>query len=186
MKQLVSLFMIAFGILLSGCIPSLTPATEKNETFLPDAEGQWERNQTRYRIESCGEFYTVAAENKEGGKNFFKMTLTTVGGETYASLTFDGDAPGLKQLLNEDSRSFLLPLWRIYRLQVSEEELRLYWMADESLLRTCFRDLGSIQKAGSEDRILNTSPQQLKAWLAGHPGAYAEKNGNFCSFRRIR
>ena len=68
----------------------------------------------------------------------------------------------------------------------SEEELRLYWMADESLLRTCFRDLGSIQKAGSEDRILNTSPQQLKAWLAGHPGAYAEKNGNFFSFRRIR
>ena len=47
-------------VLLSGCIPSLNPITEKNETVLPELEGLWEMEQNRYQVELNGDFYAIS------------------------------------------------------------------------------------------------------------------------------
>ena len=171
-------------VLLSGCIPSLNPITEKNETVLPELEGLWEMEQNRYQVELNGDFYAISVRTKDGKKDFYKMTLITIEGEHYASLTFDRDAPELQKVLSSTSDSFSLPVWRLYRLRVMDRELRLYWMNDRS--DASLRDLPLFQKKGSTDSILNAAPDQLKAWLAKNKSAYAEGKNNFFTFQRSK
>ena len=173
-------------LFLSACIPSLCPITEKNETFLPEIEGNWNMEDNRYHVELNGDFYAVSVRTKQGKKEFYKMTLATIEGETYASLTFDKDAPEVKKILGDNAEAFFLPIWRLYRLQVSDNELRLYWMHSETDFQKGLRELGSFQKKGSMDLILNTTPDQLQAWLAKNKSAYAENKNNFFLFKRAK
>ncbi len=189
MKRFFHPFTLAvFGaLILSACIPSMCPITEKNETFLPEVEGTWTLNGNRYQVELNGDFYAVSVQTKQGKKEFYKMTLAAIDGETYASVTFDRDAPELKKILGNDaSEPFSLPIWRLYRLRFSNNELRLCWMHSETDFQKCLRELGAFQKKGSTDPILNTTPDQLKAWLAKNESAFAETKDNFFLFKRSR
>ena len=182
--------LLSFAILLlamiffSGCVPSLNPISEKNETVLPEVEGIWEMKQNRYQVELNGDFYAISVRTKDGRKDFYKMTLITIEGEHYASLTFDRDAPELRKFLYSSSDSFSLPIWRLYRIRVTDRELRLYWMNDGS--NAALRALPLFQKQGATESILNASPAQLKAWFAKNKSAYAEGKNNFFTFKRCK
>lgn len=130
MKSLVTFFSCALLLVsLVSCIPSFRPVSDTNETENPKLVGIWENEDNLYDVSLGNGFYKIVCTGKDYSVEY-KMILSKVGDEVYASIGLNRDGSVNKGF--EAFETFALPIFRLYRIEVGDSEIKLVWpMNDE-------------------------------------------------------
>ncbi len=162
MKNLGTLFSCALLLVsLVSCIPSTRPISEKNETTDARLAGIWFLDDTKFDVRLDGDVYLIKQTGKDREVDY-RMTLSKIGNDVFASI-----GPGLDtQALDKKYGGFVLPIYRLYRLDISDTEIKLLWANGENDKKIPVEGIKVLQDEGKADfLIIEENESKMKEWL---------------------
>lgn len=161
MKRTLLLPVLAVGLVLAGCVPSLNPLyTEKDLIFDPALVGVWSEqddSQETWAFEKTGEKQYKLVYTEQGKAGEFEVHLLKLGNTLY--LDFFPESDGLKDSKRNDFYlSHFVPGHMFAKVTQIEPTLRLAVMNPDWLKKLLEKNPKAIDHQGiSDDRIVLTA-----------------------------
>lgn len=191
MKNLGTLFSCALLLVsLVSCIPSFRPVSDTNETENPKFTGTWGNEDNLYDVSLGDGFYKILCTGKDYSVDY-KMILSKVDDEVYASIGLRRESDINKEF--EAFETFALPIYRLYRIEVSDSEIKLIWpMNDDGKIPTP-EGINTAVLSDNDFVICEKDGSKIKDWIRKNKELFKIKSAkaswgdtqNVFTFKRV-
>lgn len=191
MKNLVTLFSCALLLVsLVSCIPSFRPVSDKNETENPKLAGIWGSEDNLYDVSPGNGFYKILCTAEEYSVEY-KMILSKIDDEVYASIGLNRDGDINKGF--QAFETFALPIFRLYRIEVSDSEIKLVWPMNDDGKIPSPEGINTAVLSDNDFVICEKDGSKIKDWIRKNKELFKIKSAkaswgdtqNVFTFKRV-